>query len=245
MNNDLKKIVIIPTYNEKNNIGEIVEKIFDLNIPNLSILVVDDNSPDGTGQIAEELAQKFQQRLSVIHRSEKRGLGSAYVEGFRYALNNGADYIFEIDADLSHDPLCIPVFLKAIENYDLVLGSRYINDGAIKNWNIIRRILSWGGNLYAQLILNMPIKDLTGGFKCFRRSVLEKININSLTSLGYVFQIETTYRAWQAGFRIGEIPITFTERKEGESKFNIQIFFDAFIKVLKLRFNSESFDNKK
>lgn len=230
-----KTYIVIPTYNEKNTITNIVKAIHALNIEKLHMLIVDDNSPDGTGAKADELSANYS-NVSVLHREKKMGLGPAYIDGFKQALAEGADYIFGIDADLSHDPTRIPAFLDAIKDNDLVLGSRYIKDGGIKNWSIIRRFISYFGNIYARLVLSLPIKDLTGGYKCYRRKVLEKINVDDLSSMGYVFQIETTYKAVKAGFKIKEIPIIFTERTEGESKFNVKIFIGAFFKVLMLRF---------
>ena len=230
-----KIYIIIPTYNEKNNIIQVLEKIFELNIEGLNVLVVDDNSPDGTGEIVDKLKQS-NLKLAVLHRKEKAGLGRAYIAGFKEVLPRGADYIFEMDADLSHDPKYIPEFLKAIKEYDLVLGSRYIKAGGVSNWNLSRRLISRFGNIYARFILGLPYRDLTGGFKCYQRRVLEKIDLDNLNSVGYNFQIETTYQAHQAGFKIAEIPIIFTERAEGKSKFNGKIIFESFYKVLILRF---------
>ena len=239
----MKTIVIIPTYNEKNNLAGLVRQIFSLKIENLSLIIVDDNSPDGTGILADELAQELP-GLKVIHRQAKGGLGSAYIEGFKAALAAGADYIMEMDADFSHDYQYLPIFLREIAQADLVLGSRYIKGGAIKNWGLVRRLVSSLGNIYARLILGIPILDLTGGFKCYRRAVLEKINLGSLDSQGYVFQIETTYLSFKNGFTIKEIPIVFTEREEGKSKFNFKIFFEALIRVLLLRFYKASDKSK-
>ncbi|MFA6255220.1 MAG: polyprenol monophosphomannose synthase [Patescibacteria group bacterium] len=229
-----KIIIVIPTYNEKNNIIKLIEQIFALGIEGLNILVVDDNSPDGTGRIVEE-RKKINPQLDILHRQQKAGLGKAYLAGFSEALKRGADYIFEMDADFSHDPRYIPEFLNKIKDYDLVLGSRYIFGGGTKNWNLVRRLISRFGNIYARLILNLPLKDLTGGFKCYRHAVLEKINLADLSSVGYNFQIETTFKAYQAGFRIAEIPIIFTERAEGKSKFNLKIILESFWQVLLLR----------
>lgn len=230
-----KVFIIIPTYNEKDNIEPLIRKILSLNINNLKIIVVDDSSPDGTGEIVEKIKEN-EPRLEIVHRSGRMGLGTAYIEGFKKALNSGAEYIFEIDADFSHDPLAIPFFLEKIIQVDLVLGSRYVWGGKIKNWNLFRRLISYLGNLYARFILSLPFKDLTGGFKCYKRGVLEAIDLEKLDSEGYVFQIETTYFAYKKGFKIKEIPIIFTERKQGRSKFNIKIFLEAFWKVLVLRF---------
>jgi len=231
----MKTIIVIPTYNEKNNLAGLVKEILSLAIADLKILIVDDNSPDGTGILADELAQNFS-RVKVIHRAAKSGLGSAYIVGFKMALADGADYIMEMDADFSHDSRYLPVILREIATADLVLGSRYVQGGGIKNWNWLRKAVSALGNFYARIILGAPIKDLTGGFKCYRRAVLEKINLNDLDSAGYVFQIETTYLAWKKGFAIKEIPIIFTERRAGDSKFNFKIFIEALWRVLLLRF---------
>jgi len=230
-----KIFIVIPTYKEKSNIEKLLKDIFDLKIENLHILVVDDNSPDGTGQLVEELKSKYK-NLEIIHRPKKMGLGTAYVEGFKYALTNGADFIFEMDADFSHQPKSIKDFLSAIKDYDLVLGSRYVEGGRIVNWNIFRRLISRLGNIYAQIILSLPIKDLTGGFKCYRRQVLESINLDDLSSVGYNFQIETTYKVYKLGFKIKEIPIVFTERALGKSKFDFKIIFESFLKVIFLKF---------
>jgi dolichol-phosphate mannosyltransferase len=230
-----KIFIIIPTYNEKSNIEKLLEQVFGLDIENLHILVVDDNSPDGTGQLVESLKSKYS-NLEILHRNEKSGLGRAYIAGFKYVLKKDSDLIFEMDADFSHHPKYIPEFLKAAENYDLVLGSRYIKGGGTENWNWLRKLISRFGNIYARLILGVPFKDLTGGFKCYRRKVLESINLDNLESVGYNFQIETTYHAWKKGFKITEIPIIFTERAEGKSKFDVKIIIESFWKVLKLKF---------
>jgi dolichol-phosphate mannosyltransferase len=239
----MKTIIVIPTYNEKNNLAKLVEQIFSLSLEDLSIIIVDDNSPDGTGAIADQL-KKDKVGVEVIHRAQKGGLGSAYIAGFKLALARGADYIMEMDADLSHDFQYLPVFLKEIGQADLVLGSRYVRGGEIKNWNLARRLVSSLGNIYARLILNVPIRDLTGGFKCYRRAVLEKIDLDSLDSQGYVFQIETTYLARTKGFRVKEMPIVFTERETGKSKFNLKIFFEALFQVIRLRFRPLNDRNK-
>lgn len=233
--------VILPTYNERGNLEILVRKILKIfNQKNINgfIIIVDDNSPDGTGKIAQRLAYQFPQKIFVIHRSQKLGLGSAYIDGFKKALSLGADFIFEMDADLSHNPNDIPRFLETIKNYDLVLGSRYINGGGIKNWSLIRRLISKGGTFYARSVLGLPIYDLTSGFKCFRRKVLEKINLDQIKSNGYSFQIELTHLANQHGFKIKEIPIIFTERGNGVSKFSKKIIWEAFWIVWKLRWKS-------
>lgn len=234
--NNPKIVVVTPTYNERDNLPILAEKVFSLSIHNLELIVVDDNSPDGTGQLAEELAQKYP--VKVIHRPEKMGLGTAYVDAFKFILRsqNPPDYIVQIDADLSHDPAVIPMMIKKAGECDLVLGSRYIWGGGVENWNFTRRLISRFGNIYARFILGMPIYDMTGGFKCYRREVLEKINFDSLSSIGYNFQIETTYKVYRLGYKICEIPIIFKERKTGSSKFNLGIILESFFKVLILRF---------
>lgn len=229
-------VVVTPTYNEQDNLPMLAEKIFSLGIDDLGLIVVDDNSPDGTGQLADELSQKYP--IKVIHRLEKRGLGTAYIEVFRFILRsqNPPDYIVQIDADLSHDPAVIPIMIKKAGECDLVLGSRYIRGGGVENWGFSRRLVSRFGNIYARIVLGIPIHDLTGGFKCWRREALERINLDSLSSLGYNFQIETTYRVYRLGYKICEIPIIFKERKTGVSKFNLGIILESFLKVLLLRF---------
>lgn len=227
--------IVIPTYNEKDNIEKIISKVFDLQIEGINILVVDDNSPDGTGEIVESI-KRVNPKVDILHRQEKEGLGKAYIAGFREALGRGAELIFEMDADLSHDPKYIPAILEAAKENDLVLGSRYVKGGGVANWNIARRLISRFGNIYARLVLGVSYKDLTGGFKCYKRKVLETIDLDGLNSLGYNFQIETTYEAHRAGFRIKEVPIIFTERVEGKSKFNLKIMVEGFFKVLTIRF---------
>ncbi|MEK7192150.1 MAG: polyprenol monophosphomannose synthase [Patescibacteria group bacterium] len=232
-----KITVIIPTYNERNNLELLAQKIFDLKIPDSRIMVVDDNSPDGTGKLAEELGKQYP--ITVLHRQKKEGLGRAYVEAFRNVLErDNPDFIIQMDADLSHDPAAIPLMLEKIKNCDLVLGSRYIRGGKVENWAFLRKFISRFGNLYARTILGLPYRDLTGGFKCFRRKVLENIDFSLLSSTGYNFQIETTYKAHKKGYKICEIPISFTERKIGNSKFNLGIILESFWKVLLLRFRS-------
>jgi len=230
----LKFVIVIPTYNEKANLEKLLPQIFALPLENLSVLIVDDNSPDGTGQFAEQLSAG-EPRVKVLHRPQKAGLGRAYIAGFKQALAGGADYILEMDADLSHDPKYLPAILAAAANCDLVLGSRYVRGGGVSNWNLTRRLISRFGNIYARLILSLPYHDLTGGFKCYRRAVLENIGLDDLSSVGYNFQIETTYQAHLKGYRICEVPIVFTERAEGQSKFDFKIMLESFWKVLRLR----------
>ncbi|HEY4497277.1 MAG TPA: polyprenol monophosphomannose synthase [Candidatus Paceibacterota bacterium] len=230
-------VVVIPTYNERENLKELVERIVALKIPNLRLVVVDDNSPDGTGKLADELANTYP--LRVIHRPYKLGLGKAYTAAFEDILRREKpDYVIQMDADFSHDPTAIPQFLREIKKYDIVLGSRYAPGGTIKNWNRARKWISRFGNAYARIVLNLPYHDLTGGYKCYKKRVLETTDLTSLSSVGYNFQIETTYKAHKNGYRISEIPITFTERKEGASKFDLPIIIESFIKVLLLRFHA-------
>ncbi|MFH1598389.1 MAG: polyprenol monophosphomannose synthase [Patescibacteria group bacterium] len=231
----MNTFVILPTYNERKNIEELISKILALAIPGLQILVVDDGSPDGTGQLVEQFKQN-EPKLHILHRQAKQGLGPAYLAGFRYVLDQGVDYIMEMDADFSHDPKYIPQLLLAAKQYDVVLGSRYIHGGGVRNWGLSRRLISQFGNLYARAILLSPVKDLTGGFKCFNKKVLESLDLDNVESLGYNFQIELTYKTLKKGFTIKEIPIIFTERKGGKSKFNMGIVLESFIKVIQLRF---------
>ena len=205
-----------------------------LELAGLEVLVIDDASPDGTGEIADRLAEELPW-VHVLHRERKEGLGPAYLAGFRRALELGADLVFEMDCDFSHDPADVPRLAAAAESADLVLGSRYVRGGGTRNWGLVRRFISRGGSLYAQLLLQLGIRDLTGGFKCYRRAVLEAIDLDAITSRGYAFQIETTYRALRAGFRVVEIPITFADREVGGSKMSKAIVLEAMWKVPVLR----------
>jgi dolichol-phosphate mannosyltransferase len=229
-----RALVIIPTYNERTNIGRIVPAVLSQH-SSLEILVVDDASPDGTGAIVDTLAAA-DPRVHVIHRQGKLGLGTAYIAGFRWALERKYDLVFEMDADFSHNPERLPEFLAAIKDTDLVLGSRYQNGHVnVVNWPMSRLFLSYAANLYARAITGLPIFDTTGGFKCFRRKVLEAIDLNSVKSNGYAFQIEMSYRAWKHGFRLVEIPIIFVDRTEGESKMSKRIVREAVWMVWRLR----------
>ena len=198
------------------------------------VLVVDDNSPDGTGEIADQLANELDY-VSVLHRERKEGLGPAYLAGFRRALANGAELVLEMDCDFSHDPNDVPRLLAAARDADLVLGSRYVAGGAVRNWGVVRRFVSAGGSWYARVLLGTRIRDLTGGFKCYRRPVLEAIDLDAIESKGYAFQIETTYRALRAGFKVVEVPITFVDRVEGGSKMSKAIVLEAIWKVPALK----------
>jgi len=227
-------LVVIPTYNEVGNLAALVEQVLAQDA-RLEILVVDDHSPDGTGQLAEALAQK-QPRLRVLHREAKLGLGTAYITGFKWALERGYDLVFEMDADFSHDPAHLKDFLKAIAGADLVLGSRYLGGRVtVVNWPMGRLVLSYCANIYARWLTGLRIWDLTGGFKCFRRRVLEAIDLSQVRSNGYAFQIEMSVRAWRKGFTLKEIPIVFVDRAEGQSKMNRTIVREAVWIVPRLR----------
>jgi len=229
-----RALVIVPTYNERANIERIIAAVLAQD-PRLEVLVVDDNSPDGTGTLVDGLAEA-DPRVHVLHRPGKMGLGTAYVAGFRWALSQNYTYLFEMDADFSHDPTHLRDFLTAIQTADLVVGSRY-NKGRVTvvNWPMSRLILSYAANIYARQVTGLPFDDLTGGFKCFRRGVLDAIDLDAVRSNGYAFQIEMTYRAWKKGFRIAEIPITFVDRSEGESKMSKRIVREAIWMVWRLR----------
>jgi dolichol-phosphate mannosyltransferase len=229
-------LIIIPTYDEKENVRPISKAILDIN-PDVDILFVDANSPDGTGQILDEMVAA-DSRIFVIHQAIKSGLGRDYIEGFQWALKRQYEFIFEMDADFSHNPVEIPAFLKAAKEADLILGSRYINGIRITNWPLSRLILSMGGALYVKLITGMPFLDPTGGFKCFHRRVLETIPLNRIKSNGYSFQIEMTHTAWTRGFTIREIPITFEDRHSGYSKMSRKIFREALRMVWLLWFRN-------
>jgi len=229
-----KALVLLPTYNEKENLERIIPLILAQD-DRIFILVVDDNSPDGTGQIADRISSE-NPRVMVLHREKKSGLGQAYIAGFRWALEHDYDYIFEMDADFSHDPKFLPDFLKAVENADIVLGSRYISGVNVVNWPMGRLLLSYYANFYSRLVTGLPLKDATGGFKCFRRRVLEAIDLSEVRSNGYSFQIEMSYRAWKKGFTIKEIPIVFVDRTAGTSKMSKKIVREAVVMVWRLRF---------
>ena len=231
-----KILVIIPTYNEVDNIDKIIREILTPN-PRINILVIDDNSPDGTGARIRDL-RKTNANLYLIERQGKLGLGSAYVTGFRYALENGYEYIFEMDADYSHDPKEIPNFLKAMKEADLVIGSRYIKGVNVVNWPLTRLLLSYYANKYTRFVTGLPLADSTSGFKCFRRAVLASINLNNIHSGGYSFQIEMNFKAWKKGFRLKEIPIIFIDRAIGKSKMSKKIVREAITMVWKLKFRS-------
>jgi dolichol-phosphate mannosyltransferase len=228
---DVKAVVCMPTYNERENLERMLHALADKGV---DVLVIDDNSPDGTGELADRLASELG-FVSVLHRELREGLGPAYLAGFRHALADGAELVLEMDMDFSHDPADVLRLVEAAGEADLVLGSRYVDGGAIANWGPLRRFVSAGGSLYARVLLGVPVHDLTGGFKCFRREVLETIDLDAIASRGYAFQIETTYRALRAGFRVVEIPIRFVDREQGSSKMSRTIFAEAVWKVPVLR----------
>lgn len=231
-----KTLVVTPTYNEAENIKRLIESVLSQG-DEIEMLVIDDNSPDGTALIIKEI-MKSNPRVHLIERPGKMGLGTAYVEGFKYALKHNFDFIIEMDADFSHDPKEIPNLLKKAENYDLVLGSRYVDGIRILNWPISRLILSYGASLYTRWITGLPVKDTTGGFKCFRRKVLESIDLDKIKSNGYAFQIEMNFKAWKKGFKITEHPIIFADRTYGTSKMSKKIVYEAIFLVWKLKFQS-------
>ena len=232
----MKTLVVIPTYNERENIERLVQEILRQG-NDIDTLIVDDNSPDGTGAIIDRMAAE-NPRIHVMHRAGKLGLGSAYREGFKYALEKGAEYIIEMDADFSHDPQMVPVFLEKIQEFDVVIGSRYLNGVSVVNWPIRRLILSYCASVYTRIITGLTISDCTGGFKCFRRNVLESIRLDEIKSDGYSFQIEMNYRCVEKGFRVGEIPIIFIDRHAGMSKMSKKIVREAVVMVWKLKLGS-------
>ena len=228
-----RALICLPTYNERENLGPITEAILAAT-PDVEVLVIDDGSPDGTGLLADELAAR-EPRVHVLHRAKKEGLGKAYLAGFDWALARDYALVLEMDADFSHDPGYLPAMLAKAEEADLVLGSRYVPGGGTVNWGLGRKILSRGGSLYARTILGVRIRDLTGGFKCFRREVLEAIELGTVECSGYAFQIELTYRAILRGFRVAEIPIVFADRRVGQSKMSRRIVLEAIGKVWGMR----------
>jgi dolichol-phosphate mannosyltransferase len=230
-----RAIICLPTYDERDNLAPIVEAIHAV-VPEVDVLVVDDDSPDGTGRVADELAAR-DPRVNVLHRAAKQGLGRAYLDAFAWALARGYGLVLEMDADFSHDPRHLPALLSAARGADLVLGSRYVPGGGTVNWGFGRRIVSRGGSLYARTILGVGVRDLTGGFKCFRREVLEAIDLATVQCSGYAFQIELTYRALRRGFRVVEVPIVFADRRVGRSKMSRRIVLEAMRKVWSMRFS--------
>ncbi len=232
----MQPTIVIPTYNEFDNLPKIVAALFDLPLPKLKILIVDDGSPDGTGDLADDLVSQYPSRITVIHRTGKLGLGTAYLQGFQKALEDGADYVVQMDADFSHPPQKIVEFAEAMEQYDVVLGSRYVQGGQLdEDWPLWRKALSFFGNYYARLILNTSVLDVTGGFRMWRRETLMRMPLERVRSNGYAFQIETIYLASRLGYKIKEIPIYFAERNMGESKMSLRIQLEAAFRVWQVR----------
>jgi dolichol-phosphate mannosyltransferase len=228
-----RTLVVIPAYNEAENIGRIIPRVLEQD-PSIDVLVVDDGSPDGTATLVKGL-QQGQPRIHLIERPGKLGLGTAYVAGFKFALARGYDFVFEMDSDLSHNPKEIPRFLDRMRDHDLVVGSRYSNGVRVLNWPMQRLLLSYSANVYTKLITGLPLSDATGGFKCFRREVLQAIDLDRVKSNGYAFQIEMSYKAWKKGFRLAETPIVFLDRRSGISKMSKSIIYEAFFMLWKLR----------
>ena len=235
----MSKLIIIPTYNEKENIENIILKIFDLE-ESFNILIIDDGSPDGTAKIVKELQKKYSKSLFLKERSGKLGLGTAYIHGFKWALENNFEYIFEMDADFSHDPKDLPRLYEACHknNGDLAIGSRYVKGVNIVNWPMSRLLMSFFASKYVKTITGMPIHDSTAGFKCYKRKVLETINLDKIQFVGYAFQIEMKFKAWKYGFNIVEVPVIFTDRTEGSSKMSSGIFMEAVIGVMQMKIKS-------
>jgi dolichol-phosphate mannosyltransferase len=234
----MKTLIIIPTYNEAENLSPLLQAIFSY-APLTDVLIVDDHSPDGTGELADEL-QKKDMRVHVLHRSGKLGLGTAYLAGFKFALAHGYEAAFEMDADFSHDPRYLPDFLRAIEDADVVIGSRYIVGGDTPNWSALRRLISGSGNIFARLMLGIPVHDCTSGFRCYRRRVLESIDLDAVQSHGYAFQVELTYRVMMQGFQMVETPIVFMDRRCGKSKMSHAIILEALTYVLRTRLSQQA-----
>jgi dolichol-phosphate mannosyltransferase len=235
----MSKLIIIPTYNEKENIEKIILKVFSLDV-DFDILIVDDGSPDGTANIVKEIQKSYTKNLHIVERTGKLGLGTAYIFGFKWALKNNYDYIFEMDADFSHDPDDLIRLYKACheEKGDVAIGSRYIKGVNIVNWPMSRLLMSFFASKYVKIITGMPIHDSTAGFKCYKRSVLEKINLEKIQFVGYAFQIEMKFTAWKYGFNVVEVPVIFTDRQEGASKMSGGIFFEAFFGVMQMKIKS-------
>ena len=233
----MEALIVVPTYNERENIETLIERVLAQD-PGINMLIVDDNSPDGTGKLVDEISQN-NERVNVLHRPGKMGLGSAYIAGFKWALENtDTKYVFEMDADFSHDPTALPEFLETIQEVDLVIGSRYLHGVTVVNWPLSRLFLSVGANVYTRIVTGLPLRDATGGFKCFRREVLEALPLDDIKSDGYSFQIEVNFNVWKRGFRIKEIPIVFVDRRVGVSKMSRHIIWEAAFLVWKLRIDA-------
>jgi dolichol-phosphate mannosyltransferase len=234
----MKTLIVIPTYNERGNIEQLVDDILRA-APGVDIMIIDDNSPDGTGAVVDQLHARLP-HVGVMHRPGKQGLGTAYIRGFHYALDQGYDLVFEMDADFSHDPAYLPAFLAAAQGQDaadLVIGSRYIPGGDTPNWSALRKFISGGGNIFARAVLGIPVRDCTSGYRCYRTSALANLNLDKVRSQGYAFQVEMAYAMWQSGYRVREVPIVFVDRRVGQSKMSRRIFIEAFTWVLNTRIN--------
>ncbi|MDH4207810.1 MAG: polyprenol monophosphomannose synthase [Anaerolineae bacterium] len=232
----MKTTVVMPTYNEADNLVQIVAELMTLGLDDLHLLIIDDNSPDGTGKMADDLAAQYPERVEVIHRRGKMGLGTAYVTGFCHAIESGSDAVIQMDADFSHSPAYIPAFLDKIRECDVVIGSRYVADGKVdERWSIWRRFLSWGGNVYARLITGLRINDVTSGYRCFRRDALTALDLDRIRSEGYAFQIEVAYACQRKGLRLVELPIYFEDRSMGLSKMSWRIILEATWRVWQMR----------
>ena len=238
----MKTLIIIPTYNEFDNLRPLLQEIFSF-APAADVLIVDDNSPDGTGKLADQIHVENPQ-VNVLHRAGKLGLGTAYIAGFKYAVEHGYDAAFEMDADFSHDPRYLPDFLQKIENADLVIGSRYVEGGDTPNWSLLRRFISGGGNIFARFMLGIPVHDCTAGYRCYRRQVLGSIELDNIEWQGYAFQVELVYRVYKHGFKIVETPIIFMDRRVGKSKMSRTIFLEGFTWVIRTRFGRSSGKDK-
>jgi len=237
-NNVVKAIIAIPTYNERENIVNLVQAIQSA-APATDILIIDDNSPDGTGQIADEMAAR-DNTIHVMHRPGKLGLGTAYIAGFHYAIERGYDFVFEMDADFSHNPTYLPRFFELAGNADVVIGSRYVKGGGTPNWSPLRKFISGGGNMFARAMLGIPVHDCTAGYRCYRTTALRALNLDAIHAQGYAFQVEMTYNFWKSGFRIRELPIIFEDRRVGKSKMSRKIFIEAFLWVLRARVTGDA-----
>lgn len=233
----MKSLIAIPTYNERENIVGLIEDILRI-VPATDLLIIDDNSPDGTGQVVDEIAARLPQ-VHVLHRPGKLGLGTAYVRGFQYAIEHGYDLVFEMDADYSHDPRYLPSFFQAVEQAELVIGSRYIRGGGTPNWSALRKFISGGGNTFARAVLGIPTHDCTSGFRCYRTSALRTLDLNLIHAQGYAFQVELAYIFWKRNYRVREVPIIFVDRRVGKSKMSRKIFVEAFTWVLRTRFRGD------
>jgi dolichol-phosphate mannosyltransferase len=234
----VKSLIVIPTYNERENIASLVDDVLRC-VPTMDLLIIDDNSPDGTGQVIDEMRER-DPRIHVLHREGKLGLGTAYVRGFQYAIEQGYDLVFEMDADYSHDPRYLPRFLETAEQADLVIGSRYIAGGGTPNWSPLRRFISGGGNIFARAVLGIPIHDCTSGYRCYRTAALRTLNLSAIRAQGYAFQVELAYNFWKSGYRVREVPIIFVDRRVGKSKMSRKIFAEAFLWVLRTRLTGDT-----